>query len=167
MTSLRAMCNRACLWMQRTGGGVRRRANSSRRRRRQRGSYLGRYGTTCRRRPTCKRAPPIACRPPSTASSCRSSGERSTTTSTRRTSSSAERRSVVCSSTPVCHDLHHVLTTVLRNESAPIRLARCRLHGLSVSNAKILLIYFSNKIFLKQFYQTALGNCYGLKLAKG
>ena len=37
----------------------------------------------------------------------------------------------------------------------------CRFQGLAISNAKIL-IYFSN--IRKQFYQTAVGNCYGLKL---
>jgi len=37
----------------------------------------------------------------------------------------------------------------------------CRFQGLAIFNAKIL-IYFSN--IRKQFYQTAVGNCYGLKL---
>jgi len=36
---------------------------------------------------------------------------------------------------------------------------------LAIFNAKIL-IYLSNKIYGREFYQTALGNCYGLKLPK-
>jgi len=57
------------------------------------------------------------------------------------------------------------MTSSIGNESAPIQLAQCRFPGLAISNAKIL-IYFSNKIHRKQFFQTALGNCYGLKLPK-
>ena len=56
-------------------------------------------------------------------------------------------------------------TQLSGNESAPIQLAKSRLPGLAISNAKIL-IYFSNQNRLKQFCQTALGNCYGLKLPK-
>ena len=50
------------------------------------------------------------------------------------------------------------------NESVPIQLAQCRYPGLAISKAKIL-IYFSKKI-RKQFYKTALGNRYVLKLPK-
>ena len=59
----------------------------------------------------------------------------------------------------------HSVIYSIGNESAPIQLAQCWFPALSVSIAKIL-IYFSNKIYRKKFYQTALGNCYGLKLAK-
>jgi len=37
--------------------------------------------------------------------------------------------------------------------------------GLAISSAKIYLYFFKYNI-RKQFYQTALGNCYGLKLPK-
>ena len=48
----------------------------------------------------------------------------------------------------------------------PIQLAQCRFRGLAISNAEISL-YFSNEIIMrKRFYQTALGNGYGLKLPK-
>jgi len=48
----------------------------------------------------------------------------------------------------------------------PIQLAQCRFRGLAISNAEISL-YFSNEIIRrKRFYQTALGNCYDLKLPK-
>jgi len=53
----------------------------------------------------------------------------------------------------------------MRNESAQIQLAQCWFTGLAISTAKILM-HFSNKYIRKQFYQTALGNCYGLKLPK-
>jgi len=46
-----------------------------------------------------------------------------------------------------------------------IQLAQCRFPGLAISNSKIL-VYFFQKNVRKQFYQTALGNCYGLNLAK-
>jgi len=50
------------------------------------------------------------------------------------------------------------------NESVPIQLAQCRFPGLAfISNDKIL-IYFSNKIYGSNFFQTALKNGYGLKL---
>ena len=53
--------------------------------------------------------------------------------------------------------------TAIGNETVPIQLAQCRFPGLAISDAKILT-YFSNKNIRKQFCQTALGNCYGLKL---
>jgi len=55
--------------------------------------------------------------------------------------------------------------TVISNESVPIQLTRCcRFPGLAISNAKISMD-FSNKICRSNFfYQTALGNCYDLKL---
>jgi len=49
-------------------------------------------------------------------------------------------------------------------ESVPIQLAQCWFPGLAISNAKIW-IYFSKNI-LKQFCQTALESCHGLKLPK-
>jgi len=51
------------------------------------------------------------------------------------------------------------------NESAPIQLAQYPFPGLAISNAKTLIYFFQIK-YAKQFYQTALGNCYGLKLPK-
>ena len=51
------------------------------------------------------------------------------------------------------------------NESVPIELAQCWFPGLAISNDKISNI-LSAKNTRKQFYQTALGNCYRLKLAK-
>ena len=47
----------------------------------------------------------------------------------------------------------------------PIQLAQRWFPRLAVSRAKIL-IYFSNKMYGEEFYQTALVNSYGLKLAK-
>jgi len=49
--------------------------------------------------------------------------------------------------------------------TVPIQLAQCRFPRLAISSAKIL-IYFSNKIYRSNFYQTPLGSCYGLKLPK-
>ena len=54
---------------------------------------------------------------------------------------------------------------LIGNEIAPIQLAQCRFLGLAIFNGKII-IFFSKKNIRKQFYQTALGNCYGLKLPK-
>jgi len=54
---------------------------------------------------------------------------------------------------------------VIGNESAPIHLAQCRFPGLAIPDAKILILFFKQNT-RKQFYQTALGNCYGLKLPK-
>jgi len=51
------------------------------------------------------------------------------------------------------------------NESVPIQLTQCWFSRQAISNAKTN-IYFSNKIYGNNFYQTTLGNCYGLKLAK-
>jgi len=51
---------------------------------------------------------------------------------------------------------------MIENESVPIQLTQCRFVGLAISIAKIL-IYFSNKIYGSNFYQTAPGNRYGLK----
>ena len=51
------------------------------------------------------------------------------------------------------------------NESVPIQLTQCRFPGLAISHAKILIYFFKSNI-RKQFYQTTLGNCYGLKLPK-
>ena len=48
--------------------------------------------------------------------------------------------------------------------SVPIHLAPCWTSGLAISNATIKHIFKYN--IRKQFYQTALGNCYRLKLAK-
>ena len=53
---------------------------------------------------------------------------------------------------------------IIGKESVPIQLAQCRFPGLAIPNAEIL-VFFHIKI-RKQFYQTALGNCYGLKLPK-
>jgi len=53
---------------------------------------------------------------------------------------------------------------IIGNESVPIQLAQFWFTGLAISNAKILK-YFRTK-YTEQFYQTALGNCYGLKLPK-
>ena len=47
----------------------------------------------------------------------------------------------------------------------PIQLAQCWFSRLAISNADRRL-YFPNKNTRKQFYQTALGNCYGSKLPK-
>jgi len=47
----------------------------------------------------------------------------------------------------------------------PILLAQRRFPGLAISNAKIL-IYFSYKYTEAVLSNTALGNCYGLKLPK-
>jgi len=53
-----------------------------------------------------------------------------------------------------------------RERKVPTQLAQCWFPGLAFSNAKIK-IYFSNKIYGSNFIkQTALGNCYGLKLKK-
>ena len=41
---------------------------------------------------------------------------------------------------------------------------QCQFHGLAISNAK-LQIFFQIK-YMEKIYQTALGNCFGLKLAK-
>jgi len=46
--------------------------------------------------------------------------------------------------------------TVILNENVPIHLAQCWFLGLAIFSAKIW----------KQFFLTALGNCYGLELAK-
>jgi len=51
------------------------------------------------------------------------------------------------------------------NENVPIRLAQCRFSGLAIFNAKILLNFFKQNI-REQFYQTAVGSCYGLKFPK-
>ena len=48
------------------------------------------------------------------------------------------------------------LSVATGNESAPMQLAQCWFPGLAVSNAKNINVLF----------QTALGNCSGLKLAK-
>jgi len=61
--------------------------------------------------------------------------------------------------TPAC-DRHRATG----NESALIQLGQCWFTGLVISNAKIN-IFLEWKI-RKQFYQTALGNCYGFKLPK-
>jgi len=50
----------------------------------------------------------------------------------------------------------------IRNEIVPLQLAQCRFPGLAICNAKL---FFKWNI-RKQFCQTALGNCYGLKLPK-
>jgi len=75
-------------------------------------------------------------------------------------------RPIVISNT----DFHVIIQCItdpffIGKESAPIQLAQCRFPGLAISNSKIL-IYCSNKNIRKQFYQTALGKCYGLKLPK-
>ena len=48
------------------------------------------------------------------------------------------------------------------NESVPIQLAQCRLPGLAIFSAKILIYFFKYNV-RKQLYQTALANCCGLK----
>ena len=58
-----------------------------------------------------------------------------------------------------------VRLSLIGNGSAPIQLEQCRFPGLAISNSKILIYFFKQNI-RKQFYQTALGNCYGLKLPK-
>jgi len=55
----------------------------------------------------------------------------------------------------------HLVSQSIGNESVPIQLAQCRFPGLAISNAKMF-----QKNVRKQFHQAALGNCYGLKLAK-
>ena len=54
---------------------------------------------------------------------------------------------------------------VIGNESVPIQLAQCRFPRLVISNAEISIHFFQQNT-QKQFYQTALGNCYRLKLPK-
>jgi len=44
-------------------------------------------------------------------------------------------------------------------------MAQCRLHGLAIFNVKNYEHNFRQNI-RKQFYQTALGNCYDLELPK-
>jgi len=48
-------------------------------------------------------------------------------------------------------------------ESVPIQLAQCWFPGLAISNAK-KYIFFKIK-YTQEILQTALGHCYGLKLA--
>ena len=50
------------------------------------------------------------------------------------------------------------------DEGVPIQLAQCWFPGLAISNAKIKKIYFQIKYREAVFFQTPLGNCYGLKL---
>ena len=57
-----------------------------------------------------------------------------------------------------------LISMAIRNKSAPIQLAQCRLLAMAISNAKILIYFFYNTP--KRFHQTALRNCYGLKLPK-
>jgi len=51
------------------------------------------------------------------------------------------------------------------NESAPIQLAQCWFTGWPFPEQKCKYI-FQRTYMRKQFYQTAFGNCYGLKLPK-
>jgi len=53
---------------------------------------------------------------------------------------------------------------VIGTESMQIQRAHCRFPGLAIYNAEILTYHSKN--IRKQFYQTTLGNCYGLKLPK-
>jgi len=75
-----------------------------------------------------------------------------------------------CSSTAPLTGLRVILVSRWdRNQSAPIQLSQCRFPGLAISNANIYIyiyIYIFERNIREQFYQTALGNCYGLKLAK-
>jgi len=71
---------------------------------------------------------------------------------------------------PPCNKSTQLHGAFIANESVSIQMAPCRFPGLAISNAKIL-IYFWNKIYgidfiRNRFYQTALGNLYGLKLPK-
>jgi len=49
-------------------------------------------------------------------------------------------------------------------DSMTMQLAQHRFHGLAISNAEIWIYFFQINI-RKQFYQTALGSCYGSKLS--
>jgi len=51
------------------------------------------------------------------------------------------------------------------NKSVPIQLAECRFPGLAISNAKIQIYIFSNKIYGSNFIKQH-PDCYGLKLPK-
>jgi len=56
--------------------------------------------------------------------------------------------------------------TVLSRCESNSRRQQCRFPGLAISNARVLIYFFQIKIIRKQLYQTAPGNCYGLKLPK-
>jgi len=62
--------------------------------------------------------------------------------------------------------LHLMLCTAVENISALIQLAQCQFPQPAISNAKILIYLSEKKYIAKQFHQTALGNCCGLKLWK-
>jgi len=61
--------------------------------------------------------------------------------------------------------LHLATTDFALNESAPIQLALCRFMGWPSPVLKYKYIFFKLNM-RKQFYQTALRNCYGSKLRK-
>jgi len=82
----------------------------------------------------------------------------------RRRVSPKTRASKSATSRSAVHAKQPCAVNSIGNESAPIQLAQCWFAGLAISNAEIW-IYFSKKM-RKQFHQTALGNCYGLKLPK-
>ena len=51
-------------------------------------------------------------------------------------------------------------------ESVPIQFAQCRFPGLAFPMLKYKYIFSIEINIQKQFYETALGNCYSLKLPK-
>jgi len=59
-----------------------------------------------------------------------------------------------------------MVRVIIGNESMPIQLAQYWFPGLAISCKNISLKYIFQKNTRKQFYQTALGNFYGLKLPK-
>ena len=46
---------------------------------------------------------------------------------------------------------YHTIRDAIGNESAPIQLAQCRFPVLAISNAKILIYFFSKKIYGSNF----------------
>jgi len=56
-------------------------------------------------------------------------------------------------------------SVVTGNDSVPILQAQCWFPRLATSNPKNINIFFRQNI-RKQFYKTALGNCYAVKLTK-
>jgi len=46
---------------------------------------------------------------------------------------------------------YHTIRDAIGNESVPIQLAQCRFHGLAIPNAKILIYFFSKKIYGSNF----------------
>ena len=62
-----------------------------------------------------------------------------------------------------CHQFIERVRLPIGKESVPIQLAQCWFPGLAISNAK--KIYLKKIKYTQEILQTALGDCYGLKLA--